>query len=164
MCPWAYLLIGQFKRKQFEYWLNYYNRWKALLLTNQLTSVVDIVCISSFWDIWSWNHMIDDSWFASAINLVGLHMHLLSAVVRKGKLHYFVPQFYFLIWYQTHGMHGFKIFLHEYGHDASIRWVTHFLFGLLRLVQLFHWNTDTSNGPKILIQKMRKIKKGRYKN
>ena len=65
--------------------------------------------------------MMDDSWFASAIDLVGLHKHVLGAVVRKGKMHYFVPQSYFLTWYQTHGMHGYKILLHEYGHDASIR-------------------------------------------
>ena len=99
MGPWAHLLIGQFKWKRLDYWLNYYNRWKALLLTNRLTSIVDIVCISDFWDIWGWNHMTNYLWFASAIDLVGLHLHVLGAVVRKGKLHYFVPQFYFLIWF-----------------------------------------------------------------
>ena len=99
MGPWAHLLIGQFKWKWLDYWLNYYNRWKALLLTNRLTSIVDIVCISDFWDIWGWNHMTNDLWFSSAIDLVGLHLHVLGAVVRKGKLHYFVPQFYFLIWF-----------------------------------------------------------------
>ena len=56
---WAHLLIGQFKRKPLNYWLNYYNRWKALLLTNRLMSIVNIVCISSFWDIWGWNHMTE---------------------------------------------------------------------------------------------------------
>ena len=85
MHPWAQLLIGQFKRKRLDYWLNYYNRWKALLLINRLTSIVDIVCTSSFWDIWGWNHMTDDSWFASAINLVGLHMHRAWCSSQEGK-------------------------------------------------------------------------------
>ena len=161
MRPWAHLLIGQFKRKRLDYWLNYYNRWKALLLTNRLTSIVDIVCTSDFWDVWGWNHMTDDSWFTSAIDLVGLHMHVLGAVVRKGKLHYCLPQFYFLISYQTHGIHGSKIFLHEYGHDASIRWVTHFLFGLLRLAQLFRWNTDTRKAMEAKVQKYQHEKRGK---
>ena len=38
---WAHLLIGQFKRKLLNYWLNYDNRWKALLLMNRLTSIVN---------------------------------------------------------------------------------------------------------------------------
>ena len=56
MRPWVHLLIGQFERKRFYYWLNCYNRWKALLLMNRLTSIVDIVCTSSFWDIWHIRH------------------------------------------------------------------------------------------------------------
>ena len=48
MRPSAHLLIGQFKRKRLDCWLNHYNRWKALLLTNRLMSTVDIVCASSF--------------------------------------------------------------------------------------------------------------------
>ena len=64
--------------------------------------------------------MTDDSSFASAIDLVGLHMHVLRAVVRKGESWIILCySFIFLyIWYQTHGV---KIILHEYSHDASIR-------------------------------------------
>ena len=106
MCPWVHLLTGQLKRKPLDYWLKYYDRLKALLLTNRLTSIVDIVCTLSFWDIWDWNHMMDDLWFASTIReLVGLHLHVLGAAVRIEKLHYFISflllaQFYFVIWYQ----------------------------------------------------------------
>ena len=67
--------------------------------------------------------MTDDSRLTSAIDLVGLHMHVLRSVVRKGEsciilCHSFILLY---IWYQTHGVHGMKIFLHEYGDDASVR-------------------------------------------
>ena len=77
--------------------------------------------------------MTDDSWFASTMDLVGLHLHVLGAadhIGRMEKLHYFISflplaQFYMVMWYQIQnriGVHGFNIFLlHEYGHDASIR-------------------------------------------